>query len=137
MINNFLTKQFLLFLVVGGIAAVLNWLARLCLSIWLPFSSAVIIAYAIGMLTAFLLNHRLVFPKSNKKTWEQARDFILANISLFPIVWFASITINNWLKLMGIINYSEELAHAFAIPMPMLVTFLFYKFFAFKEKSYE
>lgn len=32
---------------------------------------------------------------------------------------------------------SEELAHAIAIPLPMLATFLIYKFFAFKEKRYE
>jgi putative flippase GtrA len=135
MIQHFLTKQFLVFLLVGGTAAVMNWLARLALSLWLPFSSAVIIAYLIGMTVAFLLNHRFVFPNSNKATSAQARDFIFANVSLFPLVWFASIFINDGLKTYGVLAYSEELAHALAIPMPMFATFLFYKFFAFKEQS--
>ena len=63
MIKLFVSKQFLGFLAVGGLAALLHWLARLLLSVWLPFSWAVIIAYAIGMAVAFLLNSIFVFPK--------------------------------------------------------------------------
>jgi putative flippase GtrA len=136
-IKYFLTKQFLRFLAVGGLAAFLHWLARLFLSVWLPFSWAVIIAYAVGMVVAFLLNSIFVFPKSEKARHVQARDFVLVNLSFFPLVWLVSVQVNNWLKILGMISHSEELAHAIAIPLPMLATFLIYKFFAFKEKNYE
>lgn len=134
MIKHFITKQFLVFLLVGGFAALLNWLARIYLSTWLPFSSAIIIAYCIGMSVAFTLNHFFVFPTSTKATRTQARDFILVNLSLFPLVWFVSIVVNHWLNVIGIINYSKELAHAIAISSPMIFTFLFYKFVAFQER---
>lgn len=62
----------------------------------------------------------------------QARDFILVNVLLFPLVWFTSVYINLWLKTIGLIKHSEALAHAMAIPTPILATFLFYKFVAFK-----
>ena len=137
MIKHFLTKQFLGFLAVGVVAALLHWLARLLLSVWLPFSWAVIIAYAIGMLVAFLLNSFFVFPKSRKERHKQVRDFVFVNLSFMPLVWLTSIHVNNWLRDIGIMRYSEEIAHAIAIPLPMLATFLIYKFFTFREENYE
>lgn len=137
MIKHFLTRQFLRFLAVGMLSAFSNWLARVCLSLWLPFSWAVVIAYGIGMSAAFLLNSIFVFPNSEKAWHSQARDFFLVNLAFFPIVWLVSIGVNRWLKAIGLTRYSEELAHAIAIALPLVATFLIYKFFAFKERSYE
>lgn len=134
MIKHFLTEQFLRFLIVGGVAALLHWLARLFLSVWLPFSWAVIAAYIVGMIVAFVLNNIFVFPRSIKPMHVQARDFVLVNLAFFPLVWLVSMLINNWLKAIGMTSHSEELAHAVAISLPMLATFLIYKFFAFKEQ---
>ena len=137
MIKHFFTRQFLGFLAVGGLAALLHWLARLLLSVWLPFYLAVAIAYIIGMLVAFLLNSYFVFPKSEKARHLQARDFVVVNLSFFPLVWLVSVQVNDLLKTLGMVSHSEELAHAMAIPLPMLATFLIYKFITFKEKRYE
>lgn len=136
MIRNFFTKQFLGFLVVGGLAAFLHWLARIALSIWLPFSWAVAVAYGVGMLVAFLLNSYFVFPKSEKPRHQQARDFVIVNLLFFPIVWAASLTINRGLEYVGMVNFTQALAHGIAIAIPMFATFLIYKFVAFKDASY-
>ena len=137
MIRHFLTKQFLAFLAVGGLAALLHWLARILLSIWLPFSWAVVAAYGVGMSVAFLLNSFFVFSKSEKAKHKQARDFVLVNASFFPLVWVASLTMNAGFQSLGIVRHSEEFAHAVAVAMPTLATFLIYKFFAFKDSNYE
>lgn len=137
MIKHFFTKQFLGFLIAGGLAALLHWLARVALSVWLPFTLAVIIAYGFGIAIAFLLNSLFVFPNSDKPRRTQTRDFILINLAFLPVVWLASVYFNNWLKTLGMLRHSEELAHAFAISLPMFATFLIYKFFTFKEKPYE
>lgn len=131
MIRHFLSKQFLGFLAVGGAAAFLHWLTRIILSIWLSFSLAVVIAYAVGMAVAFLLNSFFVFPKSIKPRRIQARDFVLVNVSFFPFVWVVSVQVNNWLKAYGMMSHSEALAHAIAISLPMLATFIIYKLFTF------
>lgn len=136
MIGHFISKQFLGFLLVGGLAAVLNFLSRILFSVWLPFSWAVSIAYAVGMFVAFILNSFFIFPKSDKAKHLQARDFIFVNLAFFPATWFAAVEINSLLKSLGLKNYSEELAHAAAIALPMFCTFLIYKFFAFKENRY-
>jgi putative flippase GtrA len=137
LIKHFFTKQFVGFLFVGMAAAFLHWLARLLLSIWLPFSSAVVIAYAVGMTVAFILNRIYIFPISDKAKSAQVRDFILVNLSFFPVVWYFSLKINNWLNALDIGIYSESLAHAIAISLPMFLTFLIYKFLTFREKKHE
>lgn len=134
MIRHFLTRQFLGFLAVGGFAALLHWLSRLLLSTWMPFPWAVAIAYCVGMAVAFLLNSLFVFPNSVKPRSAQARDFVLVNLAFFPLVWAVSIYVNAGLKALGMTNHSEEFAHAIAISVPLLATFLLYKFVAFKGK---
>ena len=136
-IKNFFTKQFLVFLAVGSVAALLHWSARLLLNVWMPFAIAVIVAYGVGITVGFMLNSVFVFPNSEKPKRQQMRDFVLVNLTFFPVVWLASLKINDYLKSLGMTGYSEELAHALAIPLPVVATFLIYKFFAFKEGQYE
>lgn len=133
MIGHFFTRQFLGFVAVGGTAALLHWLARIALSHWLPFALAVALAYAVGMLVAFLLNSFFVFQRSTRPRALQARDFVLINLASFPVVWLASIGLERGLRMLGMIDYTEALAHAVAISLPMLATFLIYKFHAFKD----
>lgn len=124
------------FLAVGCVAALLHWLARIVLSLWLPYSWAVACAYGVGMTIAFLLNSYYVFPTSDKPVHKQARDFIIINSAFFPVVWFTALQLNRVMRDLGVDKFSEELAHAIAISLPVLATFLLYKFFAFREKYY-
>ena len=133
MTKHFFSFQFIGFVSVGLFAALLHWAARIFLSYWLSFSYAVMIAYCVGMIVAFVLNRFFVFPKSNRPISKQARDFTLTNLLFFPVVWLLAIKINNKLFTMGVSIYNEEISHAVAISIPMLATFLIYKFFAFKE----
>lgn len=136
MIKHFLTKQFMGFIAVGGLAAFLHWLSRIMLSVWLPFSWAVALAYLIGMLVAFTLNSLFVFPKSEKPKHKQARDFVFINLALFPVVWLATMGINQSLQALGMLHYAEAIAHGIAITLPMFATFLIYKFFTFEDATH-
>ncbi len=134
MIRHFLTSQFLLFVMVGGTAAALNWLARHFLSLWFSFPVAVALAYFIGIAVAFSLNRRFVFPYSSRPIAKQARDFIIINLAFWPVVWLASIAFNHLLIQAGLGMYSEGVAHAIALAIPAFMTFLIYKFFTFGER---
>lgn len=133
MIRHFLTWQFVSFLAVGGFAALLHWLARIVFSLWLPFALAVACAYGVGMAAAFVLNSLFVFPNSDRSRRQQIRDFVLINLAFFPVVWLASVKIDDLLLALNFTWQHEALAHALAISLPMLATFLIYKFFAFRE----
>jgi len=136
MLKVFMSRQFAGFLLVGGLAALLHWLARILLSLLMSYSWAVVLAYVVGMTVAFILNSIYVFPASDKPVPKQARDFFIINIAFFPIVWLVSLQLNKTLISVGVDSYSEEIAHAVAISFPVLATFLLYKFVAFREKYY-
>ena len=137
MIRHFFTPQFVVFLGVGSTAALLNWLSRIFISTWLPYSLAVILAYLCGMTCAFILNRIYVFPKSNRPVRKQMRDFALTNFAFMPVVWLSSILLVDLIPHIIITPYTEEIAHAIAIAIPMFATFLIYKFIAFKVDYHE
>ena len=132
MIRHFLTPQFVVFLVVGSTAALLNWLSRIVFSIWVSYSTAVIIAYLLAMTCAFILNRIFVFPKSTRPVGRQARDFAITNIAFFPVVWLSSLLLVELIPYVVLTPYTEEIAHGIAIAIPMFATFLIYKFIAFR-----
>ena len=134
MIRHFLSVQFLLFLFVGVTAAVLNWLARYVLDIWLSFPLAVALAYFVSIAAAFVLNRKYVFPTSTRPVQKQARDFVMVNALFFPVVWVASIWIRQFLIENEIVRNADGIAHGLAISIPAFVTFLIYKFIAFGSK---
>ncbi len=132
MIRHFFSGQFLRFLGVGGVAALLHWLTRIGLSLWLPFTVAVALALGVGLGTAFVLNRLLVFPYTERPVQKQLRDFVLTNLAFFPVVLLTAVQLNVLLRDAGLARYTEEIAHAVAIAVPMMATFLIYKFIAFR-----
>lgn len=134
MFRHFFTLQFMTFLGVGVTAATLNWLTRWVLNESFGFSLAIVVAYLIGMACAFILNRLFVFVKVNRPLSHQARDFFLVNLMVFPVVYFLAIVLNQLLQWLGFVMYTEEIAHAMALAIPMMLTFLIYKFFTFKSE---
>jgi putative flippase GtrA len=131
-IRHFLTAEFLRFLLVGGTAAIIHWLARFFLSHFMAFSSAVITAYFVGIATAFLLNRAFVFPLSAKPVAIQISYFVGINLAFLPIVWAASMLLANWaLPSLGIQRYAEGIAHGISITLPVFGAFLLHKFKTF------
>ncbi|OUD15066.1 hypothetical protein TPSD3_04415 [Thioflexithrix psekupsensis] len=128
--------QFLGFIMVGGTAALLHWLARIILNHWMSFAWAVLLAYGIGMMVAFLLNSIFVFPHAQKPKWQQARDFVGVNLAFLPLVWGAAVFLEYLFQIFGMLFYPQAIAHGIAVAIPMLATFLIYKFFTFKDTEY-
>ena len=68
MIRPFMNRQFLIFLVTGGLAACVNFGSRIVYNQWFDFSTSVVIAYLTGMLTAFILARTFVFTQGSQQT---------------------------------------------------------------------
>ncbi|MBD8907488.1 sugar translocase [Methylorubrum zatmanii] len=56
-----MSREVVRFLIAGGSAAAINWLARIPLSLILPFEAALVAAYAVGMVAGFWLYRVFVF----------------------------------------------------------------------------
>ena len=137
MIRHFLSRQFALFLFVGGTAALMNWLSRMAFSLLFSFSEAVVFAYMIGMAVAFTLNRMFVFHRSERPVAKQARDFVVINLCFMPVVLIVSVALEKLLRSFGIEAYSQVIAHGFSVSLPAILSFLLYKFVAFREASPE
>jgi putative flippase GtrA len=134
MIRHFLSAQFLRFLAVGATAAAVNWLARIILSLWLPFAATVALAYAAGIAVAFLLNLRFVFPQADRPRHLLLRDFIAVNALSFPLVWLTAVVLLALFTHAGWTWHAAEIAHAIALALPVLAVFLVYKLRVFSTR---
>ncbi|MGD1934695.1 MAG: GtrA family protein [Candidatus Phaeomarinobacter sp.] len=136
------TRRILRFLLVGTLAAAVNWLARIALSAAfapaLSFEVAVLIAYAIGMASGFLLYRAYVFPDAGLPMAVQVRRFIAVNLVSAAEVWLiAVVLLRIVVPAIGIgLDYSavaEALAHGIAIAIGAATSYVGHKFLTFRS----
>ena len=133
MIQNFLSRQFMTFLLTGGIAAAMNFCSRILYSLWLDFSSAVIIAYLTGMITAFVLAKIFVFKDSRQSVRRSLIFFILVNLIAVLQTWIISVSLANYiLPFLGLRRFVLEIAHAVGVMVPVFSSYIGHKRWSFR-----
>ena len=133
MIKNLISNKFLIFLITGGIAALINFGSRVIYNIFVNFSYAVILAYLTGMVTAFILVKKYVFNKSIQKLHKSIMFFSLVNLVALAQTWLISMSLAYYLlPHFGIVDYVLEISHAVGIAAPVFTSYLGHKSFSFK-----
>lgn len=113
------------FLICGGTAAAINWLARIALSLVLPFELAIMVAYAIGMTAGFLLYRSLVWPGQHGSWRSQAPAFVVVNAAGAVIVLLTAIGLDHLgTALFGPSGVVEAVAHGLAIGVGAVANYL-------------
>lgn len=131
--SQFLSRQFLTFLVTGGTAAAVNFGSRLLYNRWLDYSSSVIVAYITGMVTAFTLARLFVFKESEQSVHKSAFFFVLVNLVAVAQTWAISMGLAYWLlPAMGVTRWAPEIAHAVGIVLPVFTSYLGHKRWSFR-----
>jgi putative flippase GtrA len=126
--------QFVTFVVVSGLAAMVNILARAGFSLFFSFGVAVALAYPVAMTVAFLLNRKYVFPNSTKSLSHNITFFVLVNAAAFPLVWIVSWVLGDLLlpSVMGPAP-SEAIGHTVGVMSPAFSNFALHKFLTFRS----
>ena len=133
MIRQFMSRQFLFFLLTGGTAAVVNFGSRILYSTWLDFSSAVIIAYVTGMITAFVLAKLFVFKESNQSVHRSAMFFILVNIVAVAQTWAISMVLAYYFfPWLGVTSLVQEISHGIGVVVPVFTSYIGHKRWSFR-----
>lgn len=133
MIRHFASRQFIVFLVTGGTAAAVNFGSRIVFNQWMPFSAAVILAYVMGMVTAFVLAKMFVFRESSQSTGRSVLFFILVNVVAVAQTWVISMGLAYYvLPAMGVTQYVKEIAHAVGVVVPVFSSYIGHKRWSFK-----
>ena len=132
-IRQFKSRQFLAFLVTGGLAAAVNFGSRILYNQWVAFSSAVILAYLTGMITAFLLARTFVFTEGSQSVQRSAVLFVLVNAVAVLQTWGISMLLAYYvLGWLGITRFVPEIAHAVGVVVPVFTSYLGHKRWSFK-----
>ncbi|KAF1008015.1 MAG: hypothetical protein GAK28_01492 [Luteibacter sp.] len=125
--------RFLKFLAVGGFAAVVNFGSRIALSQMMAYAPAIVVAYCLGMITAFYLNRRLVFQASAHSVGRQAVWFVVVNLFAVIQTLAISLLLARWfLPLIGWSWYPELCAHAVGVAVPVVTSYLGHKHLSFR-----
>lgn len=133
MIQQFMSRQFLTFLITGGLAAAVNFGSRMFYNQWVEFSAAVILAYLTGMITAFLLARAFVFTGGSQSVQRSAALFVLVNTVAVLQTWTISMLLAYYiLPWLGITRFVPEIAHAVGVAVPVFTSYLGHKRWSFK-----
>jgi len=146
MLIEFLKKpsivQFTKYIIYAGLATLVNLVGRFIFSetMHLPFNVAVTSAYLIGMLVNFLLNKKYTFAQGPRAWSQEIRSFtvlallglLLTNIfSLFSLYLLGKVFI--MMDLAVSTTILETSAHAIAVGLVAIYSFLGHKFFTFQH----
>lgn len=133
MIQTLKSKQFFAFIITGGIAALVNFCSRLFYNQWVDFSSAIIVAYITGMVSAFILARTFVFTSSSQVLHRSIAYFILVNLVAVIQTWVISMALAQYVfPNLNFQIYPKEIAHFIGITIPVFTSYFGHKYFSFK-----
>jgi len=132
-ISHFMSRQFVIFLVTGGLAAAVNFGSRIVYNQWVNFPIAVVLAYLTGMVTAFVLARYFVFTESELSIQRSALWFVVVNIVAVIQTWLISMLLAYYLlPRMGLTRFIPEIAHAVGVVVPVFTSYLGHKRLSFR-----
>jgi putative flippase GtrA len=131
--SHFDSKEFLRFLLTGGIAAIVNFLSRIIFNLWFDFSVSLYLAFILGMVTAFFLKKQFVFAKSRQPLSHSIGFFILVNLVAFLQTLAVAMALLHYvLPYLGIVKMTHEIAHAIGIMAPIITSYFGHKRLSFR-----
>ena len=132
MIHTFLSRQFVLFLFTGGIAAAINFGSRFFYQQWMNFSLAIVVAYLTGMVTAFILAKIFVFKESQQHTRHSVWIFSLVNLVAVMQTWSISLLFTYLLPKAGVTQWVYEISHGIGVIVPVFTSYMGHKRWSFR-----
>ena len=134
MTMRLINSEFVRFMLAGGVAAIVNILSRWGLSSLMSFQVAVVIAYLIGMATAFVLTRAFVFGGSDRRVRSEVARFVLVNIAALLQVWIVSVGLADFVfPRIGWTWHPELVAHVIGVLSPVVDSHLGHKHFTFEK----
>jgi putative flippase GtrA len=129
-------RQFLLFVLTGGAAALVNVISRVGLSLGVRFELAVLAAYAVGMVTAYILARRYVFTDSGQSIRRSFAAFALVNLFAVLQTWLVSIGLRHLLlPIIGAVALVDLIGHGVGVIVPVFTSYLGHKHVSFRASG--
>lgn len=125
-------QRFVLFLIAGGTAALVNILSRIAFNWIMPYEVAIVVAYLCGMTAAYLLNKHFVFEASGRSVTSEYARFALVNLLAVAQVWLVSVGLARLaFPAVGFTWHAETLAHIIGVVVPVCTSYIGHRHFSF------
>lgn len=126
-------RQFVFFLLAGGVAALLNWASRFLFSIWFDFEVAVVLAFFVGLGVGFVLMRSLVFEGGERPVVTQVSRYLLVNAFALLQTLAVSVGLARWVfPALGVVAGAEGVAHLAGVLVPVATSYLGHKYLTFR-----
>jgi len=128
-------RQFLLFLVTGGFAALVNFFSRMAFSHWMHYTPAIILAYVCGMITAFILNRLFVFRHAVNQLHHQVFWFTVVNLfAVAQTLLVSLLLVEIVFPHLSMTWHAASVAHGIGVLVPVVTSFLGHKHLTFRTR---
>lgn len=127
-------QQFLAFLLAGGSAACVNILARELLSLWLPYPTAIVLAFICSCALAFCLNRIFVFRHAVNAVSSQATWFLIVNLGALLLTFSISMILARLIfPIIRFTWHTEFVAHAVGVAAPVFTSYIAHQKLSFRR----
>lgn len=117
----------------GGTAALANFLSRILLGFYLDYVPSIVVAYLIGMTTAYLICRAWVFEAQTNTAIQQIGYFILVNVfAVLQTIVISLIFANYIFSGIADVQLREAMAHFIGICVPVFTSFIGHKYLSFR-----
>jgi putative flippase GtrA len=120
------------FLLAGGVAAAANYGSRFVFSLWLPYAWAIVCAYVVGMIVAFLLMRTFVFNATGRDLAPQVLKFIAINLLAVLQTVAISLALVRWVFDPVGMPYAKAAAHLIGVLFPIGTSYVGHKLATFR-----
>ena len=126
-------REFTQFVASGSVAAFVNLFLRWAFNHVMAFELAVVLAYLIGMVVAFLMFQKLIFKAGGQNTKQQIRRFMVVHVvgitQVYVISWWLAFY---GFPMVGWTWHPEDLAHFIGVSTPAFSSYIGHKLYTFK-----
>jgi len=127
------SRQFALFLVAGGIAALANVGSRIIFGYWSTYAMSIVLAYIVGMIVAFMLNRLFVFTTPRNSLHHQVSWFVIVNIAALLQTLVVSLLLARWLFPSFDMHWHvETTSHVVGVLIPVVTSYLGHRYLTFR-----
>ena len=129
-------RHFVLFVLTGGFAALVNIVSRIVLNLAMPYEIAIIVAYLCGMTVAFWLGRQFVFMPSGRAVHDEYLRFGIVNLVALAQVWIISVGLGRFIfPAIQFTFHADTVAHVIGVIAPVFTSYLGHKYFSFQPKE--
>lgn len=124
---------FIAFILISGFASLANLLARVMFDLVTSYEISIILAFPVGLITAFVLNRMFVFKPAEMAWHGQLARFLLVNLLMLVQIFLISMLFARLVfPAIGMTFHPETAAHAIGLVSPIFTSFWAHKHFTFK-----